>query len=291
MSHVAFVTYQQQSALSASDSLVVEPLRARGVTVQAVPWDAVVDWRAFHGVVLRSNWDYQRRPEEFRAWVTRLKQKRINLWNPADVVLWNLDKVYLRALQAHGVTIAPTVWLQQAQRADLATILQAQQWERAVVKPRIGASARDIWLTSPAEAPSQQDQLEACLAQQGWMVQQLLPHIAAGEWSLIFFRDVFSYAVLKKPAPGNIFVQQRLGGGWTPAHPSPSLITQAASVLDITRQVTGLHEPLLYARVDGLDIDGVLHLMELEVNEPGLMLDAAPQHGPAQFAAAIMQIL
>jgi hypothetical protein len=32
-------------------------------------------------------------------------------------------------------------------------------------------------------------------------------------------------------------------------------------------------EPLLYARVDGIIVDGVWHLMELEVNEPGLMVE------------------
>ena len=261
------------------------------MTVQAVPWDAVVDWRSFDGIVLRSNWDYQQRSEEFRAWVAQLKRLRVNLWNPADVVLWNIDKLYLRALQAHGVAVAPTVWLNQGQQANLATILREQHWERAVVKPRIGASARDIWLTSHAEAPAQQGRLDACLAQQGWMVQKLLPQIAAGEWSFIFFRGDFSYATLKKPAPDNIFVQQRLGGGWTHQHPPLSLIPQAAYTLEVTRQVTGLHEPLLYARVDGIVIDEVFHLMELEVNEPGLMLDANTPSGPAQFAEAILQVL
>jgi hypothetical protein len=67
MHHVAFVIYQQQPALSASDALVVEPLHARGITVHARPWDTPVDWHCFDAVVLRSNWDYQQRPEEFRA--------------------------------------------------------------------------------------------------------------------------------------------------------------------------------------------------------------------------------
>jgi hypothetical protein len=108
MKRVAFVTYTHQPELSASDALMVEPLRARGAMVQAVPWDATaVDWRRFDGVVLRSNWDYQERPEEIRAWVARLKRLQVNLWNPPDVVLWNMDKIYLRALHAHGIAIAP----------------------------------------------------------------------------------------------------------------------------------------------------------------------------------------
>jgi hypothetical protein len=291
MKHVAFVTYQSHPALSASDALVVEPLRARGVTVQAVAWDTAVDWRQFDGVVLRSNWDYQQRPEEFRVWVTQLKRQRINLWNPPDVVLWNMDKIYLRALQADGVAIGPTVWLNQGQQANLAAILSQQGWEQAVVKPRIGASARHIWLTSCAEALAHQCQLDAGLEQQGWMVQKLLPQIATGEWSLIFFRHAFAYAVLKKPEPGNIFVQQRLGGGWTHQYPAPSLIAQARYALEVTQRLTGMQEPLLYARVDGIVIDGVLHLMELEVNEPGLMLDADAPRGPERFAEAIVQVI
>jgi hypothetical protein len=47
----------------------------------------------------------------------------------------------------------------------------------------------------------------------------------------------------------------------------------------------------LYARVDGIVIDGILHLMELEMNEPGLMLDADVPHGPERFAEAIMQVI
>jgi hypothetical protein len=167
----------------------------------------------------------------------------------------------------------------------------AQGWEQAVGKPRIGASARHIWLTSRAEALAQQGQLDACLAQQGWMVQKLMPQIATGEWSFIFFRHEFAYATLKRPAPGNIFVQPRLGGGWTLQHPTPSLIAQARYTLEVTQRVTGMHEPLLYARVDGIVIDGALHLMELEVNEPGLMLDADAPHGPEHFAEAIMQVI
>ena len=291
MQRVAFVTYQQHPALSASDALVVEPLRARGVTLQAVPWDAPADWHAFDCVVLRSNWDYQQRPEEFRIWLAQLKRWRINLWNPPDVVLWNIDKIYLRALQADGVTIVPTVWLQPGQNANLAVILSDQGWERAVVKPRIGASARHIWLTSYAEALTHQGQLDACLAQQGWMVQKLMPQIASGEWSFLFFRHDFAYATLKQPAPGNIFVQQRLGGGWTPQHPTPALVAQARYTLEVTQRITGMHEPLLYARVDGIVIDGILHLMELEVNEPGLMLDADAPHGPERFADAIVQVI
>jgi hypothetical protein len=41
--------------------------------------------------------------------------------------------------------------------------------------------------------------------------------------------------------------------------------------------VAQLAEPWLYARVDGLLVDGVFMLMELEVIEPSLFLGLAPE--------------
>jgi hypothetical protein len=43
--------------------------------------------------------------------------------------------------------------------------------------------------------------------------------------------------------------------------------------------------------VDDIVIDDVLHFMALEVNEPGLMLDADVPHGPERLAEAIMQVI
>jgi hypothetical protein len=221
----------------------------------------------------------------------QLKRRQINLWNPADAVLWNIDKIYLRALQADGIAVVPTVWLHAGQSANLHAMLHEQDWQEAVVKPRIGASARHIWLTSRPEALAHQGQLDACLMRQGWMIQKLLRQIVTGEWSFIFFRHDFAYAVLKQPASGNIFVQQRLGGGWTLQQPAPSLIAQARHILEVAQRLTGIREPLLYARVDGIVIDDTLQLMELEVNEPGLMLNADVPRGPERFAEAIMHVI
>jgi len=58
-------------------------------------------------------------------------------------------------------------------------------------------------------------------------------------------------------------------------------VAQMRSVLSL------LPAPALYARVDGVTIDGRFVLMELEVNEPGLgldLVDRAAEH----FAGAIL---
>jgi hypothetical protein len=61
------------------------------------------------------------------------------------------------------------------------------------------------------------------------------------------------------------------------------LQTAAARLLPAGQQ-------LLYARVDGLDVDGQLALMELELTEPGLFLDHATPAAPARFAEAIVAL-
>jgi len=45
--------------------------------------------------------------------------------------------------------------------------------------------------------------------------------------------------------------------------------------------------PLLYARVDGVEIDGTLHLMELELIEPFLFMGHAAPQAVERFANAI----
>jgi len=51
--------------------------------------------------------------------------------------------------------------------------------------------------------------------------------------------------------------------------------------------VASISGPWIYARVDGLEIDGVFTLMELELIEPSLFLATDPG-APARFAQAIL---
>jgi hypothetical protein len=119
-----------------------------------------------------------------------------------------------------------------------------------------------------------------------------MPQIAEGEWSLVFFDGSFSHATLKLPSPGDIFVQQRLGGTTQLRQPDARLIEQAAVAVQATIARTHPTDSrLLYARVDGLDVDGHLLLMELELIEPGLFLDRAAPDAPTRFAEAIVAVI
>lgn len=69
------------------------------------------------------------------------------------------------------------------------------------------------------------------------------------------------------------------------------MIAQAAAAVQAaTARTQPPDNRLLYARVDGLDVDGEFVLMELELIEPVLFLDRAAPEAPARFAEAIADV-
>ncbi|MFL9603558.1 RimK family alpha-L-glutamate ligase, partial [Aeromonas dhakensis] len=88
------------------------------------------------------------------------------------------------------------------------------------------------------------------------VVQQYLPEITEGEWSLIFFGGQYSHAVRKCPAEGDFRVQTHFGGSARAELPPETIVETAA---DILRDIPGREDPL-YARVDGVERNGTLVL-------------------------------
>ncbi|HWC65378.1 MAG TPA: hypothetical protein VG777_04785, partial [Thermoanaerobaculia bacterium] len=82
---------------------------------------------------------------------------------------------------------------------------------------------------------------------------------------------------------GDFRVQEELGGT-AAAVPAPApLIGEARRALD------AVEPPWLYARVDGIESEGRLLVMELEMFEPSLFLAFAP-NAARRLAAAIARI-
>lgn len=282
MTRVAFVTYAELPLLYDDDRLAAEELRGRGVEVEAVLWDsAEVRWEEFDAIVLRSCWEYHLRTREFLDWVASMERRALPLWNPAGVVRGNADKHYLKRLAAEGVRVAETVWLEPGEDFDLASILGRQGWTSAVVKPAVSMSAYRTWVTTPARAAGDEREVREMLARSAVLVQRFVPEVTTrGEWSFVFFMKEYSHAVLKMPKAGDFRVQRDFGGWWADAPPPRGLVEQARRIVE------GVEGPLLYARVDGVETDGRLTLMELELIDPVLFLgrDAA---AAGRFADAI----
>jgi glutathione synthase/RimK-type ligase-like ATP-grasp enzyme len=268
---IAFVTYSTNPEFAPDDLEVVHALNLRGVQVQAIPWDGnFTDWNSFDLVILRSCWNYHLHPKKFLLWLNDLQTNQVNLLNPVSTVRWNLHKKYLAELDRQGVRLPPTQWLIKGATINLKELLQQKGWSKAVVKPAISATAHNTFVVSVEDIEQHQPIMNQLLDQSDLLIQKFVPEIKQGEYSLIFFHKKFSHAVLKKPKPGDFRVQHDFGGSYSFIVPSDEVIKQAASIL------TNIQEPLLYARVDGVLVNGQFLLMELELIEPVLFFQQAP---------------
>jgi glutathione synthase/RimK-type ligase-like ATP-grasp enzyme len=285
MRRIAFANYSQLPTINTDEQPSADVLKAHGIQVEAVIWnDPNVVWETFDAVILRATWDYFTQLDRFLAWIDSLEQKGIRLLNPPNIVRWNAHKTYLRDLAAQGVPTIPTVWLDCGTQANLAQELQRQNWSTAIIKPTVSGGAFQTWITTDDPVADQQ-KFEALLAQSDVMIQPFIKEIqTSGEWSLLFLGGEFSHAVVKRPQRGDFRVQREYGGSFTSEKPSAALIEQASRIID------AVDSPLLYARVDGIEVDGTLTLMELELIEPFLFLGSDPQ-AQRRFAEAILASL
>jgi hypothetical protein len=275
---IAFVTCSDKPDFAPDDQLV-----ARGALVHAIPWDNnFSDWQSFDKVVLRSCWNYHLHPEKFLAWLDELERQRVKLFNPVNIVRWNMHKSYLEKLSVQGVSIPQTMWLPKGSSHNLAVLLNERSWQKAVVKPAISATAYNTFLTTREEAQQHQRALDALLVVGDVLVQTFLPEVQQkGEWSLIFFDKKFSHAVLKRPREADFRVQDNFGGTTQVAEPPLKLVNQATKILTL------ITEPLLYARVDGVEEDQQFLVMELELIEPVLFLSQSNE-AAIRFANSIL---
>lgn len=288
MSAIAIITDTHQPNWTDSDWTLVAPLQQKGITAVCAAWDdPQVDWKQFQALILRACFNYFRKPDLFRQWIAAMESAGIPLFNSPDIVRWNMDKHYLQDLAQQGVPTVPTIWLAQGMSVNLGRLMDQQGWSQLVMKPSVSAGAANTWLISRAEVRAKQAELDILLQQMDWMAQPFMPSVQQGEWSLIYFKGEYSYTLLKKPAAGNIFVQHHHGGTAEIATPPDGFVEQGLVLLQKVEEIVGVPaSDLLYARIDGLNENGILTLMELELIEPYLYLELVPS-AAQQFAQAI----
>ncbi|HET9639982.1 MAG TPA: hypothetical protein VFP12_12330 [Allosphingosinicella sp.] len=251
------------------------PLREAGVDVEARDWANAADLASFDLVLPLLVWGYPFAPRQWAEAVDRWERAGVRLQNPASVLRWNADKIYLERLAGRGAPVVPTRHHARLNEARLAEAALAFGTDRLVAKPRVSSSAWQTIRWSPG------DTLEGG-PQGAAMVQPYLPEIErSGEVSLIFFGGRFSHAISKIPQPGDFRVQPEFDGIISAYRPEPAEHEAAERIL------AAVEEPLLYARIDLVrGLDGRPSLIELELIEPDLYLGYDEDAG-ARFAAAV----
>ncbi|MEM7706670.1 MAG: hypothetical protein AAF358_14010 [Pseudomonadota bacterium] len=275
---VALLTTDDLHGHVTDDELLIEPLAALGRTAEFVSWRAGVDWRDYAGVVIRSPWDYTEAAEQFMAALEAIAAVGTPLANSLSLVRWNLDKRYLRELEGREVPVVPTLWLDDLSQNAINQAFDSFGCQELVLKPVLGASARDTFRMTPG---SVEQATLGCFSDRPCMLQPFLKEIVSeGEHSLFYFAGELSHVVCKRPAEGDFRVQEEHGGQLD------AVAAEAPMTALAERVLAELNEQPLYARVDLVETQGGIRLMELELVEPSLYLRLS-DGAPARLASAI----
>jgi len=250
-------------------------LLSAGFSVEARDWTDPGDLSGFDLVMPLVAWGYHQDPPRWHALLDRLERESVPTLNPVPLLRWNSDKRYLADLGAHGVKTIPTRLVEALDDAALAEARQ-EFGEQLVIKPPVSASAYGTHLLGPNDA------VPADSLGQIMLIQPFLRAVAAeGEYSIMLFDGRFSHSIVKRPKSGDFRVQPHLGGTELPCEPPAGAIELALAAL------VAAPANATYARVDMVrDDGGELAIIELELIEPALWLQHAPDGG-GSFAAAM----
>ena len=282
MSGVALATAAVARGLDDDMAPLAEALDRRGIDHRVLDWDdPAADWASFGLVVVRSVWDYTRRPAEFLAWADRVAGLTL-LANPPAALRWSADKRYLADLARAGVPVVPTAFAAPGEAMD---------WPDAaavVVKPAVSAGSLDTERYPAARRPEAQAHVDRL--HRAGRVAMAQPYLDAveerGETAIVHLDGALSHVVRKGPmlVPGlatvaGLFVEEDV----RPAEATADEVSLAERALAAAPG----DGSLLYARADLVPgADGAPVVLELELVEPSLFLD----HGEGavdRLAAAV----
>ena len=277
--------------------LVRAALADIGIDAVPVVWsDPSADWSSFDLIVASGAWDSIHRVDEFLAWVAAREAGPTPTVNSPATLRWNLDKRYLRELEAAGVPIVPTTWVEPGGGrgggggggGDGESVVDLPDGE-VVVKPSISGGGHRTARYRPDEHEDARAHARDLVA--SGRTAMIQPYQAAvdelGELGLVFLAGEFSHAIQKDP-----MIRRGVG-------PLDSLIdnqvvraaTASDGQIDLGQRAVAAAEALLgpttYARVDIVEVaDGGQALLELELLDPVLFF---PQHpdAAATYARAL----
>ena len=244
------------------------------------PLDALV---AFDLAYLGTPWDYTEAKDEFLDRLDALEAAGVVVCNPAAVIRWNSDKLYLKDLEARGAVSIPTLWPQSAGPGDVRAAFDHFAADRVVVKRRVGAGAIGQDSFTRAAPPPADWRID-----QSAMIQPFLPAIQReGEHSSIFVDGQFSHGLIKQAAKGDYRIQSLYGGIEVAVDPAPADRAAAEAVMAMLPFAV----PPLYARIDMVRLpEGELAVIEAELIEPYLYPEQGPQFGSLLAEATLARL-
>jgi glutathione synthase/RimK-type ligase-like ATP-grasp enzyme len=277
--NIALVTYLDKGSYDSAtveneDDKLLNFLKEKGLNIEKVIWnDQQVNWEDYSLAILKSPWDYFDLIEDFYSWLDHLETKNVKLLNPIEVVRWNANKQYLQEIEAAGLKITPSFFIQNKESVNLEHFFEKFNTNKLIVKPCVSGGAKNTFKVTADNVNEVNQKLNLLILDEDFIIQPFLPEILEnGEWSFVFFNGAYSHSLIKQAKPGDFRVQPAHGGSVHPQKPSEELIATAQ------QYVTLFAKNCLYARVDGTFVKGEFLLMELELIEPFLFLNTEPEN-------------
>ena len=282
---IGIVTCKKVAALTKSEQALIPLFKEKNIVAEAVVWNnPAVIWEQYAYLIIRSIWDYHLNPIAFNQWLQYLATKNIKTLNALSILQANQHKFYLKKLAEQGIKIIPTLFIKQTNNFNLAEV-RSMGWEKVVIKPAVSASSFLTDLFTVSDIDAIETKYQPIAKERDLLVQKFMPAIQTfGELSIIFFNRKYAYTVLKTAKEKEFRVQSEYGGNTRLYQPTESIIQTASNIL------THFSGDMLYARVDGLVINGEFILMEIELIEPQLFFDLDQQF-IHQFVEAARELL
>ncbi|MFD2556219.1 ATP-grasp domain-containing protein [Sphingobacterium tabacisoli] len=269
---IALVGYQKQEKFAQGvqtdeDTDLLLFLKGKGLDVVATVWnDRNVDWNSFNVAIIKSPWDYHNHLSDFLAWLESLESLDIRVLNPAGVIRWNSHKKYLQEIASRDLPVITSRYLQKGEVFN-EQLFSDLYTDRLVLKPCVSAGAQNTIAIDSTNYENYRADINSLLTTEDLIAQPFVEEIEEGEWSFLFFNGIYSHCVLKTPKSGDFRVQHYHGGRISYPDPNPIHVAEAKRYFD------AIGQQILYARVDGVVINGGFRLMELELIEPYLFFD------------------
>jgi hypothetical protein len=281
---LAIITCQQLPEGVPDDAALWQALEQHGFNISQHIWNQPADWSGFDACLLRTVWDYHDHPKAFDQWLDTVSQ-HTRLINAPEVVRWNLNKRYLRELRDFGITLPPSLWLDNtaAERQWLEWLAEYPA-THYFLKPLVGADSAGTLKFSADQTGLQtaSQHLQQWLPKGGMMLQPFIDRVESfGETSAIYFAGNLSHAVRKIPRSGDYRVQDTFGASDISYQLSPAEMALCKACIEF---LSDRFSALPYARFDFLhDAQGDVYLNEAELIEPSLFF----KHGGEQAANAM----
>jgi len=264
--------------------LCIAPLAELGWEVETVAWRAAVDWNVFDAVYICTPWDYPDHMPQFVEVLACIQDSRALLVNDLSLIHWTIEKTYLRDVERRGHDIVPSSWYKDFESAKPADFFTDHEADDVVIKPTVGANAKDTFVLSNPIDDDTLELLRQTFAARAFFVQPFIEAIQTeGEYSLFFFDNQYSHAIQKVPKAGDFRVQEEHGADIRSVQPPKKLLETAEALF------SSIKPSPTYGRGDWVrGQDGRFLLMELELIEPSLYL-RTDSGAAARFARAFDQ--